>query len=309
MLETISMILAFAFLAAAVATFVGIIRGFIRKRWRFAIIAGSACAALFVAILIFIAATEGFDEPDNELVVAKDPARAPTSQAAVPEPTLAEPAQVVTPSPEPALTPVPTPIPTPIKMELLELLKEYDQNKVRANSRLRYQENGKIPVTVSGYVNEIEENYAVLTPSQERYSSERLYCYYADTRVALHLTKGQLVTLTGRVRGQDRHVYVFACEFEGIDLDRNPAVPVEALRRNTVQVFCTPSSIFSSGYKGTGVVLDPAEGTILTVHHVVADENECKQIEIALPGVEEPITTTVVNTLRVNRPGSAEYFT
>lgn len=199
----------------------------------------------------------------------------------------------------PTSTPVPTatPTPAPIQIGLKELLGEYDQNKVRANTRLRYQENSKIPVSTSGYVDEVEESYVVLTPSQERYSSERLYCYYADTRAALQVTKGQLVSVTGRVRGEDGYssrVYMFACEFEGIELDQNPRVSAQALRQNAVQVFCVSDSIFSPSYKGTGVIIDAEEGLILTVHHVVADENECKAVEVELPGIEDRVLATTV---------------
>ena len=124
------------------------------------------------------------------------------------------------PAPPP---PIPTPTPMPIQVELTELLDEYDQNKVRANTRLRYQENGKIPISTSGYVDEVEELYVIITPPQEQYSSQKLYCYYSDTRAALHLTKGQLVSVTGRVRADDGYsnrVYMFACEFGGIGLIR-----------------------------------------------------------------------------------------
>ena len=201
-------------------------------------------------------------------------------------------------APPPTLIPtaVPTPTLMPLQMELRELIEEYDQNKVRANSRLRYQENGKIPVSTSGYVDEVEEHYVVITPSQEEYSYEELYCYYADTETALHLIKGQLVTVTGRVRGDDgftTRVHMFACEFEGIDLDKNPAVSAQELRQNTVQVFCYTN--FASGYKGTGVIINAAEGIILTVHHVVADENECEKIEVALPGVTDRVPATTLN--------------
>ena len=211
----------------------------------------------------------------------------------------AEPTPTPMPTAAPPATPIPTatPTPMPIQMELTELLEEYDQNKVRANTRLRYQENGKIPVSTSGYVEEVEEHYVVVTPSQERYSSERLYCYYANTGTALHLTKGQPVSVTGRVKGEDGYtsrVYMFACEFEGIELDKNPAVSAQELRQNTVQVFCISDSIFSTGYKGTGVIIDAEEGTILTVHHVVADENECAKIEVELPGIEDRVPATTV---------------
>ena len=200
---------------------------------------------------------------------------------------------------EPTPTPVPTatPTPVPLQMELTDLLEEYEQNKVRANTRLRYQENGKIPVATTGYVEKVEEHYVVITPTQERFPLKSLYCYYADTETALHLTKGQSVSVTGRIRGEDGYtsrVYMFACDFEGIDLEKSPTVSAQELRRNTVQVFCISDSIFSPGYKGTGVIVDADEGIILTVHHVVADENECAKIEVALPGIEDRVLATTL---------------
>ena len=243
---------------------------------------------LFVVLIITgIIATELGDDTGDATSAAQK-----RIEATAP-PTLM-PTAVPTPTPVPTATPTPM----PLQMELRELLEEYDQNKVRANSRLRYQENGKIPVSTSGYVDEVEENYVVVTPSQEQYSSKELYCYYADTKTAVHLTKGQLVTVTGRVRGDGGYttrVDMFACEFEGIDLDKNPAVSVQDLRQNVVQVFCISGSFFASSYKGTGIIINGAEGIILTVHHVVADENECERIEVALPGVIARIPATTLN--------------
>ena len=103
--------------------------------------------------------------------------------------------------------------------------------------------------------------------------------------------------MTGKVRGTvgfSNDLYMFACEFKGIHFEKNPMVSAQKLRNNVVQVFCTPSSIFSSGYKGTGVIIDAKEGTVLTVHHVVADENKCKEIEVELPGIESRVTATTV---------------
>ena len=148
-----------------------------------------------------------------------------------------------TPTPMPTATPTPM----PIQVALPELFDEYDQNKVRANARLRYLENGKLPVSTSGYVDEVEELYVIVTPSQEQYSSQRLYCYYADTRAALHLTKGQPVSVTGRVSGTDgfsSRIHMFSCEFKGMQLEMKPTVSVQKLRDNVVQVFCTSGSIF-----------------------------------------------------------------
>ena len=201
------------------------------------------------------------------------------------------------------LTPTPAPIPTAtstpvlIQMELAELLDEYDQNKVRANSRLRYQENGEIPVSTSGYISEIEELYVVVTPTQEQFLSPELHCYYADTRAALHLTKGQRVSVTGRVRGTDGYssnVHMYLCEIEEIQLEKSPTVSAQELRNNVVQVFCLKGTIFTRGYKGTGIIMDAEEGIVLTVHHVVADENDCEKIEVEVPGIESRIPATTV---------------
>ena len=267
---------------------------------------------LFVLLIIIgLIASAGGDDTEEESVAkagsdreAKLATTAPQTRtpADMPTPTPL-PAAEPTPTPMPTVLPTPTPIPTatptpmPIQMELTELLEEYDQNKVRANTRLRYQENGKIPVSTSGYVEEVEEHYVVVTPTQERFPIKSLYCYYADTGTALHLTKGQPVSVTGRVKGEDGYtsrVYMFACEFEGIELDKNPTVSAQELRQNTVQVFCISDSIFSPGYKGTGVIINAEEGIILTVHHVVADENECAKIEVELPGIEDRIPATTV---------------
>ena len=262
---------------------------------------GIGCGGLIglfvLLIIITIIATTVEDDSEEESVAksaldretritatapqTRMPADMPTS---TPRPD-AEPTPTSAPTVVPTPTPMPTatPTPVPLQMELTELLEEYEQNKVRANTRLRYQENGKVPVSISGYVEEVEEFYVVITPTQERFPLKSLYCYYADTGTALHLTKGQPVSVTGRVRGEDGYtsrVYMFACEFKGIELDKNPAVSAQDLRQNTVQIFCISDSIFSPGYKGTGVIIDAEEGIILTVHHVVADENECAKIEV-----------------------------
>ena len=242
---------------------------------------------LFVVLFIIIGLTATAGEDDAEEEEKSAATTVPDHTTRI-DPT--------TP-PTRAPTPIPTPTPMPIQVELTELLDEYDQNKVRANTRLRYQENGKIPISTSGYVDEVEELYVIITPSQEQYSSQKLYCYYSDTRAALHLTKGQLVSVTGRVRADDGYsnrVYMFACEFGGIGFDKNPTVSAQELRQNVVQVFCISGSIFSTGRRGTGVIIDAADGIILTVHHVVADENECTTIEVELQGIENRVPATTV---------------
>ena len=258
---------------------------------------GIGCGGLigiFVILIIIgsVAGTAGDGESPTE---SADSGR--TIQATAP-PATSNPASVVDPTPTPTATPTPTSVPTatptpvPIQIDLSDLLDEYDKNKVRANTKLRFLENGKVPVSTSGYVSEVEELYVTIASTQDRYQSTELYCYYADTQIALHLTKGQPVSVTGRVRGTDGYssrIHMFACEFEGIQLDKNPIVSASELRNNVVEVFCHSSSIFESGKKGTGIITDSEEGIVLTVHHVVADENECDAIEVQVPGVEDRI--------------------
>jgi S1-C subfamily serine protease len=182
-------------------------------------------------------------------------------------------------------------------MRLSQLLNEYEQNKVRANTRFRYQENGKIPVSTSGYVSHVEELYVIVHPDQDEYLTQELYCYYADIRVAFNITKGQHVSVTGRIIGTDGYssgVRMFACEFEGIRYEKNPSVSAQDLRQNVVRVYCTQGSVFGYKYQGTGVITDAKEGTILTVHHVVSDENECDKIEVEIPGIGNLIPAEVI---------------
>ena len=247
--------------------------------------AGIGCAGvigLFVILVIIgaiITATNGNEDSFNrDGATAGIPSRTP----------LATPTQ--------APIPTDTPIPMPIKTGLAELLDEYDQNPVRANARLRYQENGKTPVSTSGYVSRVEEFYVSITPTRDDYSLQELNCYYADIKAALQMTKGQFVSVTGRVSGTDMfaELNMFTCEFDGIPLQGNPTASAEQVRRNVVRVFCLSGSIFSSSYMGTGVVINSEEGIILTVHHVVADENECETIEVELPGIENRTPATIV---------------
>ena len=238
---------------------------------------------------------EANDIEDPELIrtgaILKIPVPATTAVDAAESSTTASPIPIPTSPSEPTTTPTvsPTPTPTSIQLELSDLLDEYDQNKVRADTRFRYQENGKRPVSTSGYVQQVEENYSTIAPTQARYPSQELNCYYADTRTALHIAKGQFVSVTGRVSGSTEYsndVNMYACEFDGIQFESNPVVSIRDLRANVVQVFCVQeASVFgiltiSSENKGTGVIIDPERGTILTVHHVVADENECDRIEV-----------------------------
>lgn len=92
-----------------------------------------------------------------------------------------------------APTATPTFTPTPIEIELIELLREYELNKVRADARLRYRNNGKIPISTSGYVSEVEEFYVDISPSESPYDEVR--CYYSDIRTAFHIEKEQFISV------------------------------------------------------------------------------------------------------------------
>ena len=208
------------------------------------------------------------------------------------------PSPMPTAIPTPTLVPTATPPPTPIRLTLTELFDEYEANKVRANARLRYQQNGNIPVSTAGYVYHVEDLYAVIAPTRDEYPSRDLRCYYADTRVALHVSKGQSVDIIGRVIGTDEwsnSISMYKCEVDGIVLESNPTVMTHDLRGNVVQVFCISEglSVFG-GRQGTGIIVDTEEGIILTVHHVVADENECQRIEVEVPGIERRVPATTV---------------
>ena len=293
-----------------------------RRKWlKWTGIGCGGFIALFVVVIVLAAIFGGDmeerEEPEPARVASSKPS--PTlensvlDQTAVVSPTPRAPSNspakrpILTPMPSPeptathtpTLVPTATPTPVPIQMKLSELLNEYDQNKVRADTQLRYQKNGKIPVSTSGYVSHVEELYIILFPTQERYSNQKLYCYYSDVRAALDVTKRQHISVTGRVIGKDGYssaVHMFACEFEGMDYEKNPTLSAEELSKNVVQVFCIQKSglFSSSGFRGTGVIIDSEEGIILTVHHVIADENECERIEVEIPGIESRIPATTV---------------
>lgn len=187
-------------------------------------------------------------------------------------------------------TPIGSPTPSPIRLGLIELFDEYEENKVRANSRLRYRENGRVPLSTWGYISRVEDLYAVVEATREDYPDGNLRCYYADTEVAYHLSRGQAVSITGRVSGKDEFsgsIQMYACKFDGIVLESKPTVAADDLRASVVQVFCLLDLvILSIGHKGTGLILDPLQGIILTVHHVVSDENGCQKIEVEVPGID-----------------------
>ncbi len=212
--------------------------------------------------------------------------------------SMTEPGDLPIATPTPTIVPTATPIPTPIQLTLTELLDEYEANKVRANAKLRYQQNGNIPVSTAGYIYHVEELYAVIAPTRDEYPSGDLRCYYADTRMALHVSKGQSVDIIGRVIGTDawsNSIAMYRCDVDGIVLDSNPSLSAHDLRANVVKVFCISEGlIFSAGLQGTGIVINSEDGIVLTVHHVVADENQCQRIELEISGIAGRIPGRVV---------------
>ena len=256
-------------------------------------------AALLVVVFgfLFFTIIIGNDDSDDTPKEGAASKVAPTATASVPR---SYPTQI---PPRPTPTRVPTPVPTPtsppepIRMDLADLLEQYDLNKVRANSQLRYQQNGKNVVSTNGVIDEVEEHFVVVDPVGDSDTRRQLYCYYADIRTALSLEKGQPVSFRGKISGTDDSSYkvnMFECEFEGIVFDAQPRVSAHLLRGNVVQVYCLTGSFFRSDSKGTGVILDPENGLVLTVHHVVDDENDCETIEIGHDALSERIEATVV---------------
>ena len=88
-------------------------------------------------------------------------------------------------------------------------------------------------------------------------------------------------------------IAMFACEIEGLSLPTLPIVPSQAVRENTVRVVCISDLlIVEVSYEGTGVIIDPKEGIILTVHHVISDD--CERIEVEIPGLEESVPASII---------------
>ncbi len=214
-----------------------------------------------------------------------------------PTPTLT-PTPTVTPTPTP--TPTPRPTPRALNFEPSALLEEYETNKVFANTQYRFLQNGGHPITVSGFVEDIEELYVSIGPSSDR-NYDVVECYYSDIREALHLKKGQPVTVTGRVRGESYgNIEMYLCDIREVHLeDANPSFQPHQVRFNLVQVFCIreDSTLYqflgADRYQGTGVVTDGRNGTVLTAHHIVEENNECSRIEVQLPGSKIQAAATV----------------
>ena len=211
---------------------------------------------------------------------------------------------IPSPTPSPTATPAPTPTPVPeftspletLTFQLSELLQEYENNKILANTKYRYLENGRRPVIVSGYVEEVERLYVEIVPeNQEYYFGPSLDCFYHDLQEAFHLSKGQSVTITGRVSGVEyRDVQMFMCNIHEASTEDRPIFFANDVKKNVVQVFCRREGQFSSDLQGTGVIMSGERNLILTAHHVVELRNECDSIEVRLPGTGIVVSASLV---------------
>ena len=271
--------------------------------------------SIALVLLVFASIIGGARYDIRGFLASSEPNRASPPMASgigdtpTPRPTITPIATVALFSPytpSPAATPTPSPIPTPapIAIEITQLLDEYDRNKVRANAALRYSQNGKIPVSTSGYVSEVDEFYFTIVASTQSSSSrDEVYCHYADTRASFHIEKGQSISVKGRLIGESQYysgdLDMSHCEIDGIDLDKNPTISARELRANTVQVICitTQSLTQEAGQAGTGVIIDAEKGIVLTVHHVVVNEAEredCEKLYVKVQGRQERVPATIV---------------
>ncbi len=104
MIEAITIVLFLGFLAASIASIVGVVIGLVRKRWRFVIITSSATGVLFVLFVIAVNLVPPNEHDGDTASVAHMP-------TAIPEPTpIPEPTSTLEPTavPEPSPTPYPT---------------------------------------------------------------------------------------------------------------------------------------------------------------------------------------------------------
>ena len=222
------------------------------------------------------------------------------------------PTQTPSPTPEPTATPIPTPTPlppltppgSPFAFDLKVLIAEYERNLVLANSRFRYVANGQQPITITGFVRDIEENYFEIRPEPDAWYSDGAECYYADVREALHLYRNQPVTVTGRVSGESfGSIVMFMCDVHEVVLETNPTLTREQTRDSVVRVHCEMGSnwLYEREVYGTGVVVDSTQGLILTAHHVVEEGNGCENITVERHGGKRMTATLVKHCASIDQ--------
>ncbi len=96
-----------------------------------------------------------------------------------------------------------TAAPMPVQTTIGTLLDRYESNKLAADKRFKYSENGGRPVQVTrGIVAEVENDYTVIAESSRVFGFGRqVRCYYADETQALNIYTGQEVVITGEGDG------------------------------------------------------------------------------------------------------------
>lgn len=96
-----------------------------------------------------------------------------------------------------------TAAPMPVQTTIGTLLDRYESNKLAADKRFKYSENGGRPVQVTrGIVAEVENDYTVIAESSRVFGFGRqVRCYYADETQALNIYTGQEVVITGKGDG------------------------------------------------------------------------------------------------------------
>lgn len=267
-------------------------------------------AAVMLVVLVGCIVVLSTATPGQAPVSTPLPTAPPTSQSTpMPEPT-ATPTPELTPTPLPTatLTPTPTatPVPTPtllppltlpgspFEFSLEVLLAEYDRNVVLANSRFRYVENGQQPITIKGFVGDVEVDQFQIFPDFDQSYGDAAECSYADTREALHLYRGQPVTVTGRVSGESYgNIGMFLCDVHEIELEANPTLTRDKTLESVVRVHCESGGnwLLQEISYGTGAILDKEGGLILTAHHVVED---CTTITVEPLSEGERMAATLV---------------
>ena len=97
----------------------------------------------------------------------------------------------------------PSAAPPSVQTTVWALLSNYESNKLAADQRFKYSENGGRLVEVSGgVVLDVENDYAEIGESRRSFGfSQSVRCYYADESQALKIRAGQEVVVTGEGDG------------------------------------------------------------------------------------------------------------
>ena len=158
-----------------------------------------------------------------------------TPVPAVPAATPMPAASTATPVPAvPTATPVPatsTVTLMPIEISARELMNAYGSNKLSADTRYHYDENGGIPLMVTGYIAVIERDHMVLKPRPSTSEEQAVfdiagdggvYCYYGiygrDTTWVETFSKGERITLLGIGAGEPSDIYaIFSAAVSLVD--------------------------------------------------------------------------------------------